>query len=443
MRGFAYNVPIMRKKRHLRTGIRLERVVFYVLVLFVLLDQNTMWSYLIHSPIYGQGFGWATGASCLLIVILSRKYPKDSDSYIVLFALMTVLCFYAFMTQYKTERFFMGYVSVMFFMYLMSISLYKNRNMGSFLSAYSNIMLTIAIISLVFWVFGSLLDIMPGRTAVTYDWAGDQRTSYTYYYLYFENPLQNRGEQFSRNLGLFPEAPGYATFLSYGMLIEAIKRTEINIADTKKLHQNMMKLIIYFITILSTGSSKGIIIVMAIVAMKYLFGKSTKAWKQVIKTVICLIVFVCVVIASIYLIDVKLSTGSGITRLDDLQAGLKTWKQHFLFGAGYMNGDAIRANQMTIRDNEGMSMGLAVMVGYGGLLFLMLYAGAACYAFNGIYFRTRKKEWLLICTVLFINLFISNGAFDTPWIFLIASAYAMPRKKKETKEYWREICNLV
>ena len=441
--SFTCKIPRVRKQRHLKfiLNIKIEHVAFCFLIFFVLLDQNTMWSFLIYSPIYGKGFGWATGVTCLIIVLLSRKFSRDYNTIIMLMFLVAVLCFYALMTRYNVTRFFMSYVSIMVCMYLLSVSLYRNNNMKAFLSTYSNVMLTIAIVSLFFWVFGSLLNVMPGRTEVIYDWAGDNRVSYTYYYLYFENPLQNRGERFSRNIGIFPEAPGYSTFLTYGMLIDVIKREDIK--DAIKKRKNLIRIIIYFVTLVSTGSSKGIIIVMAVMAIKYIFAKSNRAWKQLVKTIICSVVFFSVLVASVYLIEDKLSTGSGITRMDDFQAGLKTWMQHFFFGAGYMNGDAIRANQLVVRDNEGMSMGIAVMLGYGGLLFLLLYIGAAYYILNGSYFKTRKKEWILLCIVLLVELFISNGAFDTPWIFLIAAAYASPREKSVKIDSWREICSQV
>lgn len=445
MGAFSIKMPKIKKKWHFKplSSIKLEKIAFYFLIIIVLLDQYTMWSYVISSPIYGQGFGWATGGCCLLIVLLSKRFPKDTRTIMVLIALVAVLCFYAFVTQFKLRNFFVQYVSVIICMYLLSSSLYHNRNMGSFLTAFSNVILTIAIISLIFWVFGSLLNIMPGRQAVTYDWANDHRTSYTYYYLYFENPVQNRGERFSRNVGLFPEAPGYATFLTYGMLVEAVKRGNINRSDRKAVRTNTYKLIIYFITLLSTGSSKGIIVVMAVIALKYLFSKSRTSWRQVLKSMICIVGFIAVTAASLYLTEAKLSTGSGSVRIDDLLAGLKTWKQHFLFGAGYMNGDAIRANWTVLRENEGMSMGLAVLVGYGGLYFLLIYLGAAVFACKGYYFKRHIKEGLLVLIVLFIELFISNAAFETAWVFLIAAAYAAPTRGEpdKTDYIWREICS--
>ena len=303
--------------------------------------------------------------------------------------------------------------------------------MGGFLGAYSNVMLTIAVISLVFWLFGSVLNIMPGRKEATYFWADQYRPSYTYYYLYFENPVQNRGEPISRNLGLFPEAPGYASFLTYGMLIDAVRRNDL--VNTKAIRKNTHRLIIWFITLLSTGSSKGIIIVLEVLALKFLFKKSNRPWKQVLKSIACIILFFAVSAASIYVIEGKLSTGSGSIRIDDLQAGLNTWKQHPLFGAGYMNGDAIRANWKLLRDNEGLSMGLAILLGYGGLFFLMFYLGAAVSAYRGDYFCYRKKEWILVFAVLFTNLFISNGAFELIWIFLIAASYASRKNRVRDK----------
>lgn len=409
---------------------RPEKIVYYFVVFAALFDNNTMWSFLTRSPLYGRGFGWGLGACCLLAVLLSKRFSKDYRVPLMMLVIFSGLSVYALATRYKVPRFYIGYVGVWVCLFLFSVSLYENKKMRVFLSAYSNVMLIIAVVSLVFWVFGSLLQIMPGRKAVIYDWADDYRTSYTYYYLYFENPIQNKGQAYIRNLGVFPEAPAYASFLIYGMLIEIVNRKDIFKRSKKARRSNLLRIAIYFVTLLSTGSSKGIIAVLAVIAIEYLFKRSKKAWKQVVKTIVCIVAFFVVAIASIYLIEVKLPTASGIARVDDLLAGLKTWKQHFLFGAGYMNGDALRANWTVLRNNEGISMGLAVLLAYGGLFFLLFYSCAAVYALFGNYFRHRKKAWVIVCVVLLFDLFISNGAFDIPFIFLIAAAYASPHKGK-------------
>ena len=422
-------VPLIRKSVRIPSlsAIRIERIVMVFLIAFIILDGNTMWSYVLHSPIYGQGFGWATGTFSLLVILLSGKFPKDSRTVITLLFLVGALGFYALATRYKTTSFISHFVIMFVCLYLLSASLYENRNMGFFLKTYSNIMMTIAVISLFFWIFGSLLNVLPGRREVTYFWADKYNPSYTYYYLYFENPLQNRGEAISRNLGVFPEAPGYACFLTLGMLIDVVRRKDLMNPET--IRKNTYRLLIWFITLLSTGSSKGIIIVLAVIALKYLFRKSNRPWKQVLKSITCIILFLAASAASIYVLEGKLSTGSGAIRIDDLQAGLKTWQQHPLFGAGYMNGDAIRANWKLWRDNEGLSMGLAVLLGYGGLFFLVLYFGAAVFAYKGDYFHCRKKEWIMVIVVLFTDLFISNGAFELLYIFIIAAAYASRRSR--------------
>ena len=141
-----------------------------------------------------------------------------------------------------------------------------------------------------------------------------------------------------------------------------------------------------------------------------------------------IVVGVCVVIAAavigISLVDNKLGTGSGIIRMDDLMAGMKAFLHNPILGAGYANMDEIVKYQEVIRSNSGLSMGIAVLMAYGGLWLFGVYAGAVIVSRRISYFAEYKRTWFLVWIVLLYNLFISNAAFSDVYVFLIAAAYA-------------------
>lgn len=399
-------------------------ITIYLVILAILIDSPTMYRYLTDSPLYGKGFGWPLGIVCLLYVI-QTKQTRLNHSLIFRFPILLVLLLlYACLSGYNVNRFLIGYVGVFVFLFLFAYALYENGEMKVFLHAFTNVMLVISVISLIGWLFGSILNVLPGRTELSYDWANSIRQTFSYFRIYFENPIQNNGYSIVRNVGIFTEAPGYSGCLTYAMLTEVALWKE----NVKKLQRRLsyVKLIVFTLTMFTTSSTKGLIVVLMIFAYEYIMKDSDNKWKAALKLFAGVAVVIGVVYATNILVGLKLETGSGLTRMDDLKSQFATFLQHPLLGAGYDNVEAIIANQLRVRSNDGLSMGLTVLLAYGGLWMFAIYAGAIVTSFRMPYFRDHRKTWFLVVMGLVYNLFISNAAFSDPYIFLVAAAYAAP-----------------
>ena len=407
------NVPFYRK------------IILYLIIIAVLIDSTTMYKYLTNSPLFGGGFGWPLGFLCILYAVQASKLRITNAIKLKLPILILFLLIYVIANNYNAERYLISYVGMFFFLFIFAYVLYQKGEMRAFLRAFSNVMVAIAIISIFFWLFGSILDILPGRTQLSYYWADRYRTTYSYYYLYFENPSQNITHGSICNLGIFTESPGYSGFLTYALLIEIVLGK--NITEKKQKRKAILRTIILIVTLFTTNSTKGIIVVLIALAIEYVAKEEKSRIKKVIKVLGSLIAIVVVAYASFTLINGKLETSSGLVRFDDLRSGFQTFLDNPVFGAGYNNVDAIIDHQLVTRGNRGLSMGLTTILAYGGLWLFSIYLGAVVASFRSAYFSLNRKQWILVVIVLLYNLIISNSGFSSPYLFAIAAAYAAPR----------------
>lgn len=408
--------------------LNLFKIVFYLIIIAILIDSETMYRHLTNSPLFGGGFGWAMGFTCLLYVCMSTTIKIDSKLSVRLPLLLIVLLVYIALSQYNVQRFLVGFVGIFFCMYFLSYFLHRKNQMQDFLKAFSNIMLFIACISLFFWLFGSILNILPGRITTTYYWADRIRTTYTYYYIYFENPTQNLVHNTICNLGIFVESPGYSGFLTYGLLVELLTRKSFS--SKKELKLSTFKIAIYVVTLITTNSTKGVLAVMIALFIEYMFKDVKHSYNFVIKLVLGGVLLFIIAIAGTIIVENKLATSSGIVRMDDMLAGLRTFAQNPILGAGYENVDAIIRNQLVSRGNKGLSMGITTLMAYGGLWLSCFYIGAVILSFKNTHSTEQRKKWFLVCTVLVYNLFVSNSGLSDPYIFIVAAAYSAPTALK-------------
>ena len=412
----------MNKKRIVKTSFK--SITIYLVIIAVLIDSTTMYRFLTNSPLYGHGFGWPLGIVCLLYALQTSKLK---NLYILKFRfplLIALLLIYAGVTGYNVQRYLASYVGVFFALFILAYALYQNNEMKKFLQAFSNVMLVVALVSLFFWLFGSIMNILPGRTALTYRWAERYRETFTYLYLYFENPSQNAAHGVICNLGIFTESPAYSGFLTFAMLIEIVLRNES--FSRKQKRKTIARVLVFMITLLTTNSTKGIIAILIALGIEYISRETKNRRNMFLKILGTVVLITIIAFVSNSLIGRKLATNSGVVRLDDLRSGFITFLRNPLFGAGYNNVNAIAAHQLVIRGNQGISMGLTTLLAYGGLWMFGIYCGAVVTSSKTPYFKKNKKSWFLIVTVLVYNLVVSNSGFTDPYIFMVAAAYAAP-----------------
>lgn len=247
--------------------------------------------------------------------------------------------------------------------------LYKSiGRMTDILYTYENIIVIIAIISIVFWIFGSVLKIIPISGYAMFNWtdSGLDKQINNYWGLYYETQwtfLQGYG-MLTRNTAIFTEAPMCSLHFSFALLIEAFLKEKLN----------FKKYVFFILAILTTFSTTGYLIVAITVFSRMIYIKNKVRMVQYLKILGIPLSLISGLIASIILIQLKLDSGSGILRLDDFVAGYKAWMENPLFGSGFGNYDVLIRHMSFWRQSKtGFSNSIMQVLAYGGIYFGIVY----------------------------------------------------------------------
>lgn len=289
----------------------------------------------------------------------------------------------------------------------------KEREEGclDLLYKLADIVTVLTVLSLFFYLFGTLLDWLPGESTATYSWGGTVRTCPTYYHLFYEaQKIDFFGMTLVRNCGVFPEAPGFAIFLVFATAAEVLLRDK----------PRLWRCGLYVVAAATTYSAKAIVLVVAVFALKYMIAPS-KGWitRRLKVLLVPMAVLVVLVVAGVLLWD-KMQSVSGFMRLDDVLACFKTWLTAPFFGTGYWNDESvIPFFAYPDRYNNGLSMGLMVVLAQGGLYLLTLYVVPTV----RMLCRTRgQKRWNMAAFSLMVFglLFTSNIAYNFLMLLFMA-----------------------
>ena len=326
--------------------------------------------------------------------------------------LAVFLLVYLVATQFNGVRYLAYYV-----MPLLLLVLYvglKERQDGSsldLLQKLADIVTVLTIFSLFFYVFGTLLDVLPDPGTATYSWGGTVRTCPTYYHLFYAaQKIDFFGVTLVRNCGVFPEAPGFAIFLVVATAVEVLLRDK----------PRLWRCGLYVVAAATTYSAKAIVLVAAVFALKYMITPS-KGWttRRLKVLLVPLAVLGVLVVAGVLLWD-KMQSVSGFMRLDDVLACFKTWLTAPGFGTGYWNDESIIPFfTYAERYNNGLSMGMMVVLAQGGLYLLTLYVLPIVRMLT----RTRGQTRLRMAAfalMVFGLLFTSNIAYNFLMLLFMA-----------------------
>ncbi|AXN35350.1 polymerase [Latilactobacillus curvatus] len=283
------------------------------------------------------------------------------------------------------------------------------------LRIYPNIVFIIAIISLFFWVFGSLLNIVH-PTGVMHIFWGNERFAGSYFNIYFQwqNDIPILGKYIYRNIGIFGEGPMYSLNLSIAFLLDYL------INDNKSKFRYM----VYILTIISTISTTGILLVAIAVAYKLVFSKMSR--NNIIKVlIIAPIAALFLYLIARKLISQKLETASGSTRIDDYIAGFKAWRVHPLFGSGFNNIELRQHFSSPVRlrrSATGFTNSIMSVLINGGMYFFASYLVTFFYWIKkGTIFKD-KNITVVICLIIYLFL---TTTFENTAVMLAIMAYTI------------------
>ena len=245
--------------------------------------------------------------------------------------------------------------------------LLQDGQLRSLLAAYCDISFLFAALSLVLWVLGPIAGVISPNCSIISTWnaQGIEMPTPGYFGLVYQTQtIDFLGGHFIRNTGIFPEAPMYSYALCIALLFSYL-------CGLKRPLKNA----VIGITVLSTVSTTGIIVVFALVifVLTEASSKATGGWRTLMLMAIGLlaVAIVCLVIS---LFNTKLDSSSGSIRFDDYRAGFLAWQNNLIFGNGLGNSDVVKQYMSGFRSyNLGFSNSPMDILARGGILFMLVF----------------------------------------------------------------------
>ena len=403
--------------------IKINKQSFFECLVAVLLVLNgqSMWSKL--ETVQGW-FSWLILGilwfAAIGILYCSNSGTITRQTIFYIFLIIAYLAVYICVRPVNAN----GTLQLVLSIIAISMIAFGTKDISGVLQYYRRTIIIIAVISLFFWIFGSMLSNLQPSGEIYSVWTGDgdHILVKNYYYLYFQQQMSNIKQiDAVRNIAFFCEAPMAAFHFSLAFLIEMFFRKK----------PSKTNIVLLVVAMLSTISITGYLVLLAGFSAKYLLSHSKQKLIHVIKIVSVPIAMGAVMYVMLYLYNLKANSASGYARLNDFIVGFQVWKKHFLFGVGYGNYDEIKKMMPLWRSsNTGFSNSVMLVVDYGGLYFGMAYLFLIVKGMIGAvkYKKYNSFSFLLIFTGIFI---VTNIPFVYLTLLIVLSGLEKTMKYSE------------
>ena len=356
-----------------------------VFPIFILLGLLIISNYSITKKVNILVFIYLVGALFPMLALRDHNYP----SYIIRYVLILPLLW----------------------MYLSHRKEFGSSVYNSLFLKYSNVMVIIAVASLVMWFLCSILQVVPATSFFPYEWGSSIDFIPTYWGVYFETQsIAPLGEKIWRNTGIFNEGPMYNMALCVAFIIEYFIQP----------FRSKTKLWILAIAIFTTFTTTGQFFLMGI-GIWSVFNRMGRRYRILLLLVVPILLYFGYVVAGTLLANKKATGGedSMNLRTEDITWCMEAGMEHPMLGVG-----------LTLREGEslwhgktlGRSNSLFAVFARGGLFVLILYIGALLLIPYLYYRKYKDPKWFyaMFCfflvftvTVSFLNyltlLFIAWG----------------------------------
>ena len=335
-----------------------QKSLIYLTALLLILGNGTIYTHLPGLSIIDAIVTFFPIVT-LLLLIVSRKVLLSTERVNYLFFMNIYLIFYLLISVSNEV---LSFLTLIFFnLLLIYFYLFENKDAPYLLIAYRNIIVYIAAISLVFWVGGSLLKIIPSSGSVISTWGqrDDPLVLNNYYWLYFDSrEVFFLGGWLIHNVSIFTER----AFAAYSFMIGLIYELFFEKKKSK------LRIIVLLTAIASTTSTTGAI--SAIISLFFFFRQSSakSRYRWLSRASIIPLLAVLVYYAVDYLLLSRASMGhSTESRTNDFLNGIAAWTESPIIGYGFAN-SKILANMGT-----GYSNSITQILGQGGIMLALLY----------------------------------------------------------------------
>lgn len=364
-------------------------LAYYLLVCCVVIECRCMWMHMPNTIKYDDIISILTnimlGSSIILVCTNQNSIKSIVKILMITCLLYSFGKFFLYNNNYNGERF-----SMLFLPLVIIIVVCGMKDCRTIFDCYVNIIFAIALVSILFWVFGSILHILPFHTSVI-SWGGIREIK-QYFNIYFEPQTINFMNIYIgiRNTACFTEAPMASLHFSIALMLECLVKTK----------KNIIKIVVLCLGIITTFSTTGYLI--AISVFGWIMVK--KLWEDDFARKLIPIIGAFLFCIGIIILLKRINTkGTGDVRVDDFRACFLAWKTSPFWGTGYDNTNVIKSFMSDFRKNNmGLSNTIGPILAQGGLF---LFAPYVWCAIKGILACISKRNWdLLVCTLLFIVL---------------------------------------
>lgn len=339
-------------------------------------------------------------ALTILVLFSGKKINSNTIS------LVSVLFLYAILSGTIFSLNF-GFIEALIEIILLYIfvNMYEKANNCFYLyKAFINIVLALASLSFILWILGPCLGYISPINSIALERGEKTIIFENYYYITF---TVNEGNFFdlilSPNICIFREKAFAATIFLLALIGEMFVTQR----------RSTLAIIILYLALFSTLSTTSVLIGFWTFIL-FIFGKSGTRFS--ITKVLSIILFFIALGSIEFIIEDKIASHSGESRMSDLTNGIKAWRSRPLFGYGYQPSDIYD------KYSTGYSNSISQILVSGGIYLATIYLFPIL---KSLIKSFRKKDIDKLCFIIaFIPIFaINRCAFITMVFYILILFY--------------------
>lgn len=380
-----------------------------VVIIIMIYDCNSIFTAGTHSNILNRLTSYIMILSVLILITLSYNSTIEISQYIINVSIITIYLIIYILIQRNQGAFQFGFTYLIRFILMFSLAYFvcQNHEITLFINIYINLITLIAIISLFFWLFGSVLNFVHPNQSYLSIWTGNYESVPSYFNVYFET---QKLDSTIRNSAIFTEAPMASLSFSIALILEVLY------SKIKNFH--LCRVIILVLAVLSTLSSTGYIFLILLMGYIMLIRKNGNYMNAIKLVLVPVIMFILILLVRSVL-NRKLVTSSGFERSKDFVNSFKAWVKYPIIGLGINTGQSSKDVANWDIGSFGYSTSFGKILGENGIYILILYLISAVKSF---YIGIQQKDTnRIFITIMMIYLFVLTLFANTYLIFFIFS----------------------
>ncbi|SMC40616.1 O-antigen ligase [Oscillospiraceae bacterium] len=394
----------------------IEWVLLHVCALFVVFMNGGMWGC---DPTINRNL-WEFYDEFRIVLILSllgllcihRSFSLSKSSVrLILFITIGLSFYFVFQPSVANKNIYRDYFAITLLLLIFAMSVIKEKQ--RIWVAFSNVVLVLAVFSLLFYIGGTLLRVFSPLNAIERVWGTwDPDPISNYYYLYYEAQVTHySGFDLWRNCGIFAEAPMFNAVLC------AALASEVFLFKRRSFRKTII--ILLTVAIVSTFSTTGLLFIVCLFVLYVLQLNRVSSFIKRHKWIAaCFIVVLGAISACIVYLKLQTSQGFGsvVVRMDHAKTCLELWSEHVFLGLGWLETENFMGNAAF---PQGLSVGLPYLLYCGGLVLLGIVAIPVA---ASVFTAYKSKNYkLLSFNLLFILMYFFAAISQYPLLQLFVA----------------------